>query len=221
MAADIVMPRLSDSMTEGTIVRWLKQHGEAVLVGDPLVEIETDKATMVYEADVAGVLLDVTAAEGDTLAIGMVIARVGESGEAGQPAPSVDAAATSEAKSVQEQPRKAVVVPALQRESVAASPLARRIASDNGVDLGTLEGTGPGGRIVKADVILAIDAAGSGSREIEPAAAQDAAAAPAGTAVPPVDQVQTAKGEVVVEKPSRLQLTVSRRMSESRATVPH
>src|SRR5919112_6303392 len=82
MAGEVVMPRLSDSMEEGTILGWMKSVGEEVAVGDELVEIETDKANMVYESDTAGSLIEITAEEGDTLAIGEVIARVGDAGEA-------------------------------------------------------------------------------------------------------------------------------------------
>ncbi len=82
MATDIVMPRLSDSMEEGTILKWLKSPGDSVELGEELVEIETDKANMVYEADAGGTLIEIVAAEGDTLPIGQVIARVGEAGEA-------------------------------------------------------------------------------------------------------------------------------------------
>jgi pyruvate dehydrogenase E2 component (dihydrolipoamide acetyltransferase) len=81
VATDIVMPRLSDSMEEGTILNWLKSPGDSVEQGEELVEIETDKANMVYEADTGGTLIEVLAAEGDTLPIGDVIARVGEPGE--------------------------------------------------------------------------------------------------------------------------------------------
>ena len=81
MATDIVMPRLSDSMEEGTVLRWLKSPGDEVSVGEELVEIETDKANMVYEAPGAGTLVEIVAQEGDTLPIGQVIARVGEPGE--------------------------------------------------------------------------------------------------------------------------------------------
>ena len=81
MAEDIVMPRLSDSMEEGTILKWMKSVGDEVAVGDELVEIETDKANMVFESDAAGTLIEIVADEGDTLPIGEVIARVGEAGE--------------------------------------------------------------------------------------------------------------------------------------------
>src|SRR6478609_3858471 len=79
--AEVVMPRLSDSMEEGTILQWLKQVGDEIAVGDELVEIETDKANMAYEADVAGILTEILAEEGATLPIGTPIARVGDSGE--------------------------------------------------------------------------------------------------------------------------------------------
>ena len=82
MAEDIVMPRLSDSMEEGTVLKWMKSVGDEVALGDELVEIETDKANMVFEADAAGTLIEIIAGEGDTLPIGEVIARVGDASEA-------------------------------------------------------------------------------------------------------------------------------------------
>ena len=153
--AEIVMPRLSDSMEEGTILTWIKRVGDEVAVGDELVEIETDKANMAYESDVAGTLTEILAQEGDTLAIGSPIAIVGDPGEA--PTRVEDAPEDSEAETVHEVP-----VPSTQPETpepastsgerVKASPLARRIARDKGVDLDGLTGSGPGGRIVKVDV---------------------------------------------------------------------
>src|SRR2546423_9964146 len=90
--SDVVMPRLSDSMEEGTILKWMKSVGDDVAVGDELVEIETDKANMVYESDAAGTLSEIVAQEGDTLPIGEVIARVGEGGGGGAPAAKQEAA---------------------------------------------------------------------------------------------------------------------------------
>jgi pyruvate dehydrogenase E2 component (dihydrolipoyllysine-residue acetyltransferase) len=241
---DIVMPRLSDSMEEGTILSWLKSVGDEVTVGDELVEIETDKANMVYEADAAGTLIEITAPEGETLPIGQVIARVGEPGEApadadGAPAEPEEAeaeeapaeAGAEEAEEAQEaEPapappspatataeRPAPVAPAEEAPAppegdgrVKASPLARRIARERGLDLAQLQGSGPGGRIVKADV----------ERAEAPAAAPEApapAAAPAGVSERP----ETAKGEVEVIELNRLQQTIARRMAESKATAPH
>jgi pyruvate dehydrogenase E2 component (dihydrolipoamide acetyltransferase) len=224
VAAEIVMPRLSDSMEEGTVLRWLKSEGEEIAVGDELVEIETDKANMVYESDAAGTLIEIVANEGDTLGIGEVIARVGEPGEAkgngagkkkakkkgkeasgngGEPAREEAAAtATAEAPSA----------PAPQPEGdgrVKASPIARRIAAEKGVDLAALQGSGPGGRIVKADVEGA---------EAKPAAPPAAGPAPAAAAL---ERPETAKGEVSQQELTKLQQTVARRMAESKATAPH
>jgi len=182
--AEIVMPRLSDTMEEGTILRWLKRDGEMLRRGEELVEIETDKATMGYESDQDGVL-EIVASEGDTLAVGELIARVGEAGEsprdaaapeqqrsaesaaalsppqtdgAAEPAPAAggEAAPVAPVAAAQAGERQAAQVSgagAGLRERVRASPLARRIARESGVDLRLLSGSGPGGRIVRADVI--------------------------------------------------------------------
>jgi pyruvate dehydrogenase E2 component (dihydrolipoamide acetyltransferase) len=230
VAQDIVMPRLSDSMEEGTILRWLKSAGDQVSLGEELVEIETDKANMVYEAPAGGTLIETLAQEGDTLPIGQVIARVGEAGEK----PSGDgAAAKREPDATVEAPTETPVeapptethAPAPSGDGrVKASPLARRIASEKGLDLAALSGSGPGGRIVKADVERAI-AAG-------PVPAAAAVAPPAPVAAPPPaapaeptpgarERPETAKGTVAYEDLTKLQQTVARRMAESKATAPH
>jgi pyruvate dehydrogenase E2 component (dihydrolipoamide acetyltransferase) len=224
--AEIVMPRLSDSMEEGTILQWLKQVGDEVAVGDELVEIETDKANMAYESDVAGTLTEILADEGATLPIGTPIARVGGSGEgsgasaaagvqASEPAAEGQATqADAPAESAPEQSGASAAERATSDGQAAdgrpkASPLARRVAKEKGLDLSTLEGSGPGGRIVKADVEKA-----EGGR---PAGATLGEAAAPGTSEKP----ETAKGQVTVEEPSKLQTTVARRMAESKATAPH
>jgi pyruvate dehydrogenase E2 component (dihydrolipoamide acetyltransferase) len=174
---DIVMPRLSDSMEEGTILTWLKQVGDEVAVGDELVEIETDKANMAYEADVAGTLNEILAKEGETLPIGSPIARIGDPGEQGngdRPAGPVSDEASPETGSgkASSSPPAAdaveVTAPAAAAvredgERVKASPLARRLAKERGLDLSKVDGSGPGGRIVKSDVEKAEagDAAGT------------------------------------------------------------
>ena len=128
MAEEIVMPRLSDSMEEGTILKWLKSVGDEVAVGDELVEIETDKANMVYEADAAGTLIEVVADEGDTLPIGEVIARVGEEGEApsgnGAKAEKSEPGARAASPSKPEQsrrPRPSAEAPAATAEQTAGA----------------------------------------------------------------------------------------------------
>jgi pyruvate dehydrogenase E2 component (dihydrolipoamide acetyltransferase) len=145
---ELVMPRLSDSMEEGTIVRWLKSDGDVVSKGEPIAEIETDKATVTCDADADGTLR-IVAGEGATVPLGGVIATIGEASEqgSGPPAPA--------------RPAPVAPAPAAAGKSpdtdngagrVKASPLARRIARESQVDLRALTGSGPGGRIVKADV---------------------------------------------------------------------
>ncbi len=212
------MPRLSDSMEEGTIVRWLKRDGDEVARGEELVEIETDKATMAYESDTAGTLR-ISAQEGVTLPVGATIATIGE-GSGPAPAPALAATAT-------EADPAATTGAAASGERVRASPLARRIAGQRGVDLHALAGSGPGGRIVKADVEAAEAAPATMA-----AAPATMAAAPATMAAAPADapaspqpasvsgDAGSGRGTVTSSEPSRTQALIARRMAESRATVP-
>jgi len=216
--AEIVMPRLSDSMEEGVVLKWMKQVGDEVAVGDELVEIETDKANMAYESDVAGTLTEILAQEGDSLPIGEPIAIVGDAGDAGAKDAKGPASRAAGPVTAGDPPLPPVAeassggvpptVPPAARvtgtddrdsgERVKASPLARRVAKDQGLDLATITGSGPGGRIVRADV------EGAGSH-----------VAPAATGT------ETAKGTTTVQELTRLQQVVSRRMAESKATAPH
>jgi pyruvate dehydrogenase E2 component (dihydrolipoamide acetyltransferase) len=222
--AEIVMPRLSDSMEEGVVLKWMKGVGDEVAVGDELVEIETDKANMAYESDVAGTLTQILAEEGDALPIGAPIAVVGDPSEAptqpaapepegaaepeptrpAKPAPQSEADAASGVPSPAASP-----APVASGDRVKASPLARRVASENAVDLAGLSGSGPGGRIVKADVESA-----SGAEPV--AAPAPSAALPTAASTP-----ETAKGTTTFQDLTRLQQVVSRRMAESKATAPH
>jgi pyruvate dehydrogenase E2 component (dihydrolipoamide acetyltransferase) len=229
--AEIVMPRLSDSMEEGTIVRWLKADGERVERGDELVEIETDKATMPYESDVAGVLR-ILAREGESRPVGAPIAEVGDGaapepgeapGAADGPAPPADDLPT-DVGPVQGVPSVEPVhvadrAPRAPGERIKASPVARRIARERGVALETLTGTGPGGRIVKADVEGAAGAAASPA-PAPPAETPAAPAAPPPAAPSGPSEPGTAKGAVTVTELTRTQALIARRMAESRATVP-
>lgn len=212
---DVLMPRLSDSMEEGTILQWLKRVGEQVALGEELVEIETDKANMAYEADVAGTLTEILAAEGETLPIGSPIARIGEGGGGGAPPAQGRSGASRPAVSAPPPPDGS---PAGER--VKASPLARRLAGERGLDLSRVQGSGPGGRVVKADV----EAAGASGGVAEPTAAGRAAprqAETGGPAAPATPSPETAKGEVRYVEPNKLQQTIARRMAESKATAPH
>jgi len=196
------MPRLSDSMEEGTIVRWLKRDGDEVARGEELVEIETDKATMAYESDTAGTL-SISATEGATLPVGAMIATIGDGSDAVDTAPPAEPpTAAPEPADAQPQPTAetaAQAKPGEAGERLKASPIARRIADERGVDLQGLSGTGPGGRIVKADV------------EASPAG---------GGAVSESGDQASGRGVVTTTEPSRTQALIARRMAESRATVP-
>ena len=154
--ADVPMPRLSDSMEEGTILKWLKADGDEVAAGDELVEIETDKANMTYEAETAGVLA-IVAAEGETLAVGAPMARIGAASANGAP-PAARPRASPPSEPEPRNPQPAAPGPRRRPPAPApapaakASPVARRMARELGVELGDIRGSGPGGRIVKSDI---------------------------------------------------------------------
>jgi len=187
---DVVMPRLSDTMEEGTILRWLKHDGDPVARGEELVEIETDKASMTYESDREG-RLQTVAREGDTLAVGELIARIGDGSQA--PAAEAPTSATTPAEPAGEDTPGEPAPEAPTKTRVKASPLARRVAQEAGIDLAGVSGSGPGGRIVKADI--------------------EASAAPA-------PQAPSSRGGATILELSRTQRTIARRMAESKATIP-
>lgn len=191
---DVPMPRLSDSMEEGTILEWLVEVGEEIAVGEPLVEIETDKANMVYEADVAGTVSEIIVAAGESAPVGAPIASIGE--------PSQD----RPTKTAEPEKPEPASTPAGRADAAPggakASPVARRLAQEHGINLAGVDGSGPFGRILKADVSAALATAPS---------APQPAASPA----------ETAKGTVETVELSKLQQVVARRMSESKATAPH
>jgi pyruvate dehydrogenase E2 component (dihydrolipoamide acetyltransferase) len=272
MAAEVTMPRLSDSMEEGTILKWLVAEGDEVQHGQELVEIETDKANMTYESDTGGTLLELVASEGDTLPIGEVIARIGDAGEGtgdgaggagskadeaadsdsdeegepeaaeeedagdeaeddGEESPAADGDGDDGARAARDEPSGNGAGRGESDDGagrVKASPVARRMARDVGVDLGSLEGSGPGGRIVKADVEAAAerppsaDGAGDGGAATEErpeAEAEERPSRPASPEPQPAGEAG-AKGKLQVQELTRLQQTVSRRMAESKATAP-
>jgi pyruvate dehydrogenase E2 component (dihydrolipoamide acetyltransferase) len=253
---EITMPRLSDTMEEGTLARWLKKKGESVEKGEVLAEIETDKATMELEAYDSGVLREVLVEEGQTVPIGQAIAVVGDGGgkaegvgrEAQEGAQATEAAPESAAASTEapeaepdeqaaakaqppqpqreEQPRRPSAesleeeqaeaasraeVPTGDGQQVKASPMARALARDRGIDLQTLRGSGPGGRIIRADVEAAV--AGDG-RAAAPPAEAGPAEAPSDVRRPTPDDVE--------ELPlTNIRRVVARRMVESVQSAPH
>src|SRR3954469_12181252 len=184
MASDITMPRLSDSMEEGTILKWLVSEGDEVERGQEIAEIETDKANMMYESDASGTVLELVASEGSTVPLGEVIARVGDASEkaeggrqkAEEKAEGEKAEPEAEEEEEQAPEPKKQAQPSSNGagERVKASPVARRMAEERGIDLGSIEGSGPGGRVVKADV----EPAGDGAPAQEEKEEEEAPAAP-------------------------------------------
>ena len=242
--ADVVMPRLSDSMEEGTVLQWLKAVGDEIAVGDELVEIETDKANMAYEADVAGTLTEIWCrrarrwrsgrrSRGSAIRPSGAWRRkgprvLGRRGPSGGPAPAAPPAAGP--------PSATRGSDGLARRSssrsepgdghrIKASPLARRIAKERQLDLSQLHGSGPGGRIVKADVESASsagDAVGGVPLE-ERSRSERRRSPPRQDPRPrrPGPSLETAKGQVSYEELSKTQQVIARRMAESKATAPH
>ncbi|EFH10796.1 E3 binding domain-containing protein, partial [Teichococcus cervicalis] len=181
MATNILMPALSPTMTEGNLARWLKKEGEAVKAGDVIAEIETDKATMEFEAVDEGILGKILVAEGtEGVAVNTPIGILVEEGEAvpdaaeAKPAPKAEAPkaeAKPEAPKAEAPKPAATPQPKAEGGRVFASPLARRMAEQAGLDLSGIQGSGPNGRIVKADVEAA-----AGKPKQAPAAAKPEAA---------------------------------------------
>jgi pyruvate dehydrogenase E2 component (dihydrolipoamide acetyltransferase) len=237
MAIDITMPALSPTMESGTLAKWLIKVGDSVKSGDVIAEIETDKATMEVEAVDEGVVTEILVAEGaEEVKVNAVIARLAEEGdaavdapkpaEATRPAvaapPSAPPAPPAAAPPTPPSAPAATAVSAPAGARNIASPLARRIAQISGVDLATIKGSGPNGRIVKADVEAAAGKSPPATRAPEqapviPAQAetQQAAAAVAAAPLPP--------SEVPHEtiKLSNMRKTIARRLTESKQTVPH
>ncbi len=226
MATNILMPALSPTMTEGTLARWLKKEGDRIKAGDVIAEIETDKATMEVEAVDEGILGRILVSDGtegvkvnDPIA---VLVDAGEAVPAATPAPtSAPAAAPAAAPPATAAPAEpvapsAAVMPASSpSDRVVASPLARRMASQAGIDLRGLTGTGPGGRIVRADIEAAHKGAPSAAAPtVVPAPAPAPAAAPAARAVAIADPHKLVPH-------SSIRRVIARRLTEAKATIPH
>ena len=226
MSEELVMPRLSDTMEEGTIGRWLVHEGDAFAAGDVLAEIETDKATMEFQAYDAGTVLRILVGDGETVALGAPIAIVGAEGEtadeaasagngASTPLPQEQAAAEPEPKAAparkpSKSSSKAKAAAGNGSRSAAAlrvSPIARRMADEAGIDLAAMagRGSGPEGRVVKADVERLIS-----SGELTRPATADAAPAP-----------ENAPAEGEVRELTPMLKAVATRMTQSKQTVPH
>ena len=224
MATIITMPRLSDTMTEGTVATWLKKVGDKVNEGDILAEIETDKATMEFESFNEGTLLYVGIEEGNTAPVDSLLAIIGPAGtdvsaiaanHKTDGAPQV-AVATEEAKATTTETTTPIVQEAsTDGQRILASPLAKKIASDKGIQLNQVKGSGENGRIVKSDIENFTPATATPQAAATPAKA-DATAAPAAKVFVPA-------GEVFTEeiKNSQMRKIIAKRLAESLFTAPH
>ena len=217
----VTMPRLSDTMEEGTVATWLKKVGDAIEEGDILAEIETDKATMEFESFYSGTLLHIGIQEGQSAPVDDVLAIIGPAGTDVSAVLSGDTAATS-TPSTAAAPVSAPTpaeTPVTSSQTVQAptnggrvfvSPLAKRIAADRGIDLSQLQGSGENGRIIR--------------RDLEGVTAEQPASAAASTAAAPVaPAVQLSAGQESVEsvKNSQMRKVIAKRLSESKFTAPH
>ncbi|KUJ63410.1 pyruvate dehydrogenase [Flavobacteriaceae bacterium CRH] len=222
----VTMPRLSDTMTEGTVASWLKKEGDAVAEGDILAEIETDKATMEFESFNAGTLLYIGIQEGNTAPVDSLLAIIGPAGTdisgiadnytAGGTA-TVSAPATEE-KAAPAAEKATETVNNTSDGRILASPLAKKIASDKGIQLTQVKGSGENGRIVKSDIENFTPSA-----QAQPAATATSTAPKAETAAPATPKVFVPAGEVFTEeiKNSQMRKIIAKRLAESLFTAPH
>ena len=239
MPTELKMPALSPTMEEGTLAKWLVKEGDEVKSGDILAEIETDKATMEFEAVDEGTIAKILVAEGtDGVKVGAPIAILAAEGEdVSAAAPKADTApaeapkaAAAPAPKADETPKaapaqapvetpaasaKPAAPPRAEGDRVKASPLARRLAEAQGVDLNALQGSGPGGRVVRADVDAAVGKAPAAA----PVGAPAAAPALATHAVLPGPIEQAIPHEAI--KLSNIRKTIARRLTESKQQIPH
>ena len=230
MAIQIEMPKLSDTMTEGTVVKWHKSVGDSIEIGDVIAEIETDKATMEMEAFDDGTISEIKVEEGGKAEVGGIIAVLdGDGSEDDSPAPAAQSSEPAEEKAAQAAPATAAAPAAATNsdgDRIKASPLARKVAAELGVDLSGVSGSGPAGRIVKADVEGASSGTGKSS-EANAAAALAAAAKSKSTASSPapapapVAIIPTASGEDEKIELSTMRKVIADRLLTSKTTIPH
>ncbi|OBK32057.1 2-oxoglutarate dehydrogenase, E2 component, dihydrolipoamide succinyltransferase [Mycobacterium sp. 1245111.1] len=203
----VLMPELGESVTEGTVTRWLKKVGDAVQVDEPLVEVSTDKVDTEIPSPVAGTLISITAEEDVTVSVGGELARIGTGGTAAAPPPTPAAPASQPAA---EAPRSA------GDGTPYVTPLVRKLAAENNIDLGSLNGTGVGGRIRKQDVLAAAQAAKAPAAAPAPAAQAPAAAKP--SAPTPAPALAHLRG--TTQKASRIrQITANKTRESLQATA--
>lgn len=225
----ITMPRLSDTMTEGTVATWLKKVGDAVAEGDILAEIETDKATMEFESFNEGTLLYVGIEEGNTAPVDSLLAIIGPAGTdisgiaenyktGGAPQAAPAGAEEKEVASTEKASEPIVLEPSTDGQRILASPLAKKIASDKGIQLTQVKGSGENGRIVKSDIENFMPQTTAG-----PTPTTESATAPAKTETVAAAKPFIPAGEVVTEeiKNSQMRKIIAKRLAESLFTAPH
>jgi pyruvate dehydrogenase E2 component (dihydrolipoamide acetyltransferase) len=247
---EVIMPKMGDAMEEGTLVKWLKSEGDEVSEGDPIAEIETDKVTLELEAENAGTLAQLIASEGQDIPVGDAIAFIaGEGEEVPEPNGGSEAQAGDEGEAeeggeedgggaqaqtaTEEREPEAAGAPSgngAADGNFRASPIVRRLARENNLDLSRVEGSGPAGRIVERDVRAAMERAdaqadGQADGQAAPAEAPEGAqpeqqAAQAGLQAPTLPEPTKAPGTQLVE-PTRMQRVIAERMTEAKQHVPH
>lgn len=256
MAIEMKMPRLSDTMEQGTVVRWAVKPGQKVKSGDVVADIETDKATMELQTFDDGTVAELAVAEGTTVKVGTVIMKLAEAGEsvdaakasastaapAAQPAAAKAAASSNSPTATAQRPAATTAAPTQAApssngahtggERVFASPLARKIAAESGVDLHAVQGTGPSGRIVRKDVESALGSGTPALRAGRPAPGSESratqvretarisnlsAGAVPGVALPPLDSPLQTRSLPL----SNMRATIARRLVQSKSTIPH
>ena len=228
MAINIEMPKLSDTMTEGTVIKWHKKVGDSVEIGDVLAEIETDKATMEMEAFDDGTISEILVAEGQKAVIGGILA-VMNGDSAAAPAAIAPAATPAVTATSAPAPTKAAapVAPISNTgERIKASPLARKIAAEKGIDLQGISGTGPAGRIVKADVESSNATSKKSSDALAASALAAAVKSKAATPSAPVAAPAQAILPVAKDGDERIELSsmrkvIASRLLTSKVTIPH
>ncbi|HLH33430.1 MAG TPA: 2-oxoglutarate dehydrogenase, E2 component, dihydrolipoamide succinyltransferase [Alloacidobacterium sp.] len=225
-ATDVIMPQMGESIFEGTITKWLKQVGDTVQRDEPLFEISTDKVDAEIPSPAAGVLTEIKVPAGNTVQINTVVGVIGGTAGAAAPAPAAAAPAPAPAKA---EPAPAAApqeasAAAAAAENVRSSPLVRKIAKDNNLDLGQVPGTGAGGRITKSDVLGFIEKHGAGAPTPVAAAAPVSAPAaapakPAAPVAPAAPATPALPGELVPM--SRMRAIIAQRMVDSKRTNAH
>lgn len=224
MAAEVILPKVDMDMATGKVSRWLVAEGAAVKQGEPLFEIETDKAAMEIEAPASGILGQIVAREGVEVPVGQPVAWIfaeGEKPPASMAAANAAAPAAADAVSVQDKsvssPAAASPPPAASGAPVRATPLARRVARSAGLDLAAIAGSGPYGRVVKADVEQFLSARATPAA----AAAEAPLAASSGQASEAGIRSLFAEGSFTERPHDTMRKTIARRLAEAKSTVPH